>query len=383
MENLKDLLEIFRYYLIPASVLLGILIFVHEFGHFIVAKIVGVRVLKFSLGFGPKIIGKKIGETEYVLSALPLGGYVKPLGESPDDPVAEQDKPFSMSHQSILKRFAIVVAGSLFNIMFATLLFSIIYMAGIPMLIPKVGNVLDDTPAQQAGLQEGDLIVSINGQKIELWEELSQLIETSEGRQLQLGVKRNGQIASMKLVPQRTTAPDVFGRDRQTYKIGIVNATSKDAFINKKYNPTIALWKSLKDTWKWSKLTFVGIGMLIRSPIERRKDIGGPILIGKLAGDFAAVGFLSFVLLMAMISVNLGVLNLLPIPILDGGHIFFLLLEAIKGKPISLKKMEIAQQIGLAILLTLMIFVFYNDIDRFGDLTEYLTKIFMAVKNLL
>jgi regulator of sigma E protease len=383
MENLLELVEIFRHYVIPASVLLGLLIFVHEFGHFIVAKIVGVRVLKFSLGFGPKIIGKKIGDTEYVLSALPLGGYVKPLGEGPDESIAEEDKPYSLSHQSIPKRFAIIAAGSGFNIMFATFLFSIIYMVGTPMLIAKVGKVLDDAPAKTAGIKEGDIIVSVSGKKIELWQELSQSIESSGGKEIVLTVKRNGDFATFSLAPRMTVTQDFFGQERQSYKIGIVNATSKDAFITKSYNPAIALWKSLGDTLKWSKLTLIGIGMLIKSPIERRKDIGGPILIGKLAGEFAEVGLFSFILLMAMISVNLGVLNLLPIPILDGGHIFFLFLEAIKGKPISLKKMEIAQQIGLAILLSLMIFVFYNDIDRLGGITESISKFFMFFKNLL
>jgi len=364
-QYLENSIGIFSHYIIPATILLGVLIFVHELGHFIVAKMAGVRVLKFSLGFGPKVIGKKIGETEYLLSLLPLGGYVKPLGETPDETVSEEDKPFSLTHQSIPKRFAVLAAGSLFNIVFACLIFTCIYMIGTPMLIPKVGQVLEDSPAKKAGIREGDIIESVNGKEIELWEELSSIVEKSKGEKLALRIRRNGQIYVVNLRPEITLARDIFGDSIRTYRIGITSTASKDSFIEKKYNPAVALWKGVKDTCKWSKLTMMGLGLLIRSPIERKKDIGGPILIGKLAGDFAQAGIISFVLLMAMISINLGILNLLPIPILDGGHIFFLCLEAIKGSPISMKKMEIAQQIGLALLVLIMVFVFYNDITRF------------------
>lgn len=361
---MEQIVSIGTHYLVPASILLGILILVHELGHFIVAKLAGVRVLKFSLGFGPKIIGKKIGETEYVLSLLPLGGYVKPLGESPDEPVPEEDKPFALNHQSLAKRFAVLAAGSLFNIAFAFVIFSCVYMVGIPMLTARVGQVMEDSPAKMAGIMQGDSITAINGRPIELWEELSDAISKSNGAELTLEVRRADHVFTTGLKPELTVVKDIFGGTQTTYKIGIASPGTEDSFVQKRYDPVTACWKGLQDTWKWSKMTVMGLGMLISSPIERRKDIGGPILIGKLAGDFAQVGILSFVMLMAMISVNLGVLNLLPIPILDGGHIFFLCLEAIKGSPISIKKMEVAQQVGLALLLLVMVLVFYNDITR-------------------
>lgn len=362
---MENVIGILLNYIVPASILLGTLIFVHEFGHFIIAKMCGVRVLKFSLGFGPKIIGWKIGETEYLLSLLPLGGYVKPLGEAPGEPVAEEDKPFSLNHQSIPKRFAVLVAGSSFNIMFAALIFSCVYMIGTPMLISKVGQVLEDYPAQKAGIKEGDIVESVNGKKIELWEELLEIVEKSNGENLTFNLIRGDELYVVNLRPKRVSAKDIFGDSIETYRIGITSSASQDAVIKKRYNPLVAVWKGVKDTFKWSKLTLLGFGMLIKNPIERRQDIGGPILIGKLAGDFAKVSIISYVLLMAMISVNLGVLNLLPIPILDGGHIFFIGIEAVKGSPISTKKMEAAQQVGLALLLMLMVFVFYNDITRF------------------
>ncbi|MCX8045086.1 MAG: RIP metalloprotease RseP [Desulfobacterota bacterium] len=351
-------------YIIPASVLLGALILVHEFGHFIVAKRLGIRVLKFSLGFGPKIIGTKIGETEYVLSLLPLGGYVKPLGETPDEPVSEADRPFSLTGQSPAKRGAVLIAGSLFNILFAFTIFACTYMIGVPALTPRIGAVVEGAPAHRAGLQEGDEIIAVNAQPIELWDELSSMVEHSNGIPLTLTVKRGDQQFTCTVQPQLTEGRTMFGETVQSYKIGIVHAGTPDARTVKRYNPVIAVWKAAQDTVRWSVLTLKGVWVLVKSPIERRNDIGGPILIGKLAGDFAHVGLMSFVLLMAMISVNLGVLNLLPIPILDGGHLLFLAIEGVKGRPLGIRTMEIAQQIGLAVLLMVMALVFYNDITR-------------------
>jgi regulator of sigma E protease len=357
--------SVFITYIIPATVLLGVLIFVHELGHCIVAKLCGVRVLKFSLGFGPKLFSKKIGDTEYMLSLLPLGGYVKPLGESSEEKVAEEDLPYSLTHQSIPRRFAVLAAGSVFNILFAACIFAGVYMYGMPALAARVGTVVDGSPAQAAGMRAGDVIESINGKKIELWEELSARVQKSRGLPLKLIVLRDGERVALQVTPRLADDEDLFGDFISTYKIGITSPADEDAVIVKRYYPPAAVWKGVQDTWKWSKLTLIGLGVMAKSPIERRKDIGGPILIGKLAGDFAQVSMMSFILLMAMISVNLGVLNLLPIPILDGGHIFFLLIEAIKGSPVSMKRMEVAQQIGLALLLGLMVIIFYNDLTRF------------------
>jgi regulator of sigma E protease len=295
---------------------------------------------------------------------LPLGGYVKPLGEAPDEEIAAADKPYALNNQSVPKRFAILAAGSVFNLIFAFFLFSGIYMAGMPMLRPLIGSVLEDSPAFAAGLREGDLVTSVDGKPVELWEELSQLIENSQGRTLALGVRRNGAQVALSVIPKATDSKNMLGEPVRAYKIGISPAGGEEGQLIKRYTPALALWKGLGDTAKWSKLTLQGMGVLIKSPVERRKDIGGPLLIGKLAGDFAQVGFQSFLLLMAMISVNLGVLNLLPVPVLDGGHLFFLIIEAIRGRPVSMKMMEVAQQIGLVLLLSLMAFVFYNDITR-------------------
>jgi regulator of sigma E protease len=363
MDKVIAIIGFARYYLVPTAFLLGVLIFVHEFGHFIIAKLSGVRVLKFSLGFGPKIIGKKVGDTEYVISVLPLGGYVKPLGESPDEPVAEEDQPFSLSHQSIGKRLAIIAAGSVFNIMFAWFLFTIIFMVGTPTLLPKVGKVLENSPAQRAGIKNGDMVVSVNGKKIELWDELSQSIEESNGSAMNLIVRRDGSILPVRIEPQISDGKDIFGQAKKGFRIGIVASTAKDAILIKHFGPGDAFIKGLSQTWNISRLTLLSIVKIIGRTLPA-DSLGGPIRIAEIAGEFAEAGIVSFFSLMAIISVNLGVLNLLPIPILDGGHIFFILVEAIKGRPLSMKKMEIAQQIGLAFIILLMVFVFYNDIAR-------------------
>jgi regulator of sigma E protease len=347
-------------YAIPAVILLGILIFVHEFGHFIVAKLLGVGVVKFSMGFGPKIIGKKWGETEYLISAFPLGGYVKLIGENPDEEVSEEDQKKSFSHQPIKKRIAIVIAGPLFNIFLAALIFSLVNCFGVPLLTSEVGGVMKGYPADMAGMKTGDKIAAINGRKIEFWEDLFQAIEKSEGRELNLGVMRGKDHLNISVTPQTTVVKDIFGQERRTFKIGI---ESSGSYITVRYNPLVGSFKGLVQTYEISKLTILSIVKLIERVIPA-KTIGGPILIVQMAGKMAKAGYLIFFHFMAVLSINLGILNLLPIPILDGGHLFFLSIEAIKGKPLSVKKMEIAQQVGLFLLILLMIFAFYNDIVR-------------------
>ncbi len=349
-------------YIIPALVLLGILIFVHELGHFLLAKLCGVRVLKFSLGFGPKLIGKKIGETEYVLSALPLGGYVKPLGESPDEPVSDADRPFALNTQSIGARFLILAAGSVFNIIFAGLLYALVYMVGLPVLTAMIGQVIEDSPAARAGIAAGDIIEVIDGRPISSWDELQQIVAECEGRALRLTILRDSASLELTLQPELKQREDELGRAQDVFMIGI--APSAEGFEVRRYGPLTSIGKACQDVWKYTKLTFTVLGMLIKSPVEKKEYLGGPILIGKIAGDFARQGVVSFALLMAIISLNLGIFNLLPIPILDGGHILFLLIEAVKGSPVSIRAMEISHQIGLALLLALMLFVCYNDVAR-------------------
>ena len=346
--------------IVSTIIVLGILVFVHELGHFLLAKKLGVGVLTFSLGFGPKILGKKIGETQYQIAVVPLGGFVKLVGENPEEKVSEEFLARSFSNQPVWKRALIIGAGPFFNFILALVLFSTINLFGIPYSLPKVGEVNPGLPAEAAGLKKGDLILSIDGKEIKKWEELSQVIRSSKGKELTLRVKRESETLDLRVTPKPSTVKNLFGEEVSTFMIGI---THSGEFLIEKVNPLVALGSGLVQTYQGIKLTVLGIIKLIQRVIPA-KTIGGPILIAQMAGEQAKRGLLSLGLFMAILSINLGVINLFPIPILDGGHFIFLALEVILRKPISIKKMEIAQQVGLILIILLMLFAFYNDLIR-------------------
>ena len=345
---------------ISAIIVLGILVFVHEFGHFLLAKRLGVGVITFSLGFGPKLIGRKIGETQYQVSAFPLGGYVKLIGENPEEEVKEEDRSRSFSAQPIWKRVLIICAGPFFNFFLAIVVFSTINLFGIPFFPSKIGEVSPGLPAETAGLRKGDLVLSINAENVSKWDDLSRIIRGSKGKEITLKVKRDNEVIEMKVTPKLSAQKNLFGEEIQTYVIGI---TPSDEVIVQKVNPFVAIGTGFIQTWNGIKLTVVAIVKLIERVIPA-KTIGGPILIAQLAGEQAKRGLTSFALFMAILSINLGIINLFPIPVLDGGHFLFLGLEAVLRRPVSIKKMEMAQQIGLIFIILLMVFAFYNDLIR-------------------
>jgi regulator of sigma E protease len=346
--------------IISAIIVLGILVFVHELGHFLLAKRLGVGVITFSLGFGPKLIGRKFGETQYQIAAVPLGGFVKLIGENSEEEVKEEDRARSFSAQPVWKRALIIGAGPFFNLLFAALLFSSLNLAGIPYLPSKVGEVSPGLPAETAGLKKGDVVLSIDGEAVSKWDDISRIIRGSNGRELSIQVKRNGDLFETKVTPQSSKVKNLFGEDVTIFMIGIV---PPDEVLTEKVNPAVALGKGLVQTWQGIELTVVSIVKLI-SRVIPAKTIGGPILIAQLAGEQAKRGLTSLILFMAILSINLGVINLFPIPILDGGYFPFLGLELILKKPISIKKMEKAQQVGLILIILLMLFAFYNDLIR-------------------
>lgn len=343
-----------------AVVLLGILIFVHELGHFLFAKLLGVKVLKFSLGFGPKVIGKTFGETEYRLSLIPLGGYVKMLGEEPGEELQESEKTRAYNYQPIWKRFAIVFSGPVFNICFAVLIFFFVFINGVPYLLPEIGEINSDSPAVHKGLLKGDNIVEINGTAINKWDDMTSIIHNSPGKELKIKIRRDSSVFDIVITPEKKAVKDIFGQEKVVGLIGI--APSGETSI-KRENLSGALSLSVTKTVEITILTFVSIVKLIQRIIPA-ETIGGPILIFQMAGQQASQGALNFFTFMALLSINLGVLNLLPIPILDGGHLMFLGLEAVRKKPLSEKFIMNAQKVGLAMLITLMVFAFYNDIMR-------------------
>jgi len=352
--------------IVSTVIVLGILIFVHELGHFLLSKKMGVKVLKFSLGFGPKLIGKKVGDTEYQIAVFPLGGFVKPLGEDPNEEVKAEEYPRSFWAQRVWKRALIIAAGPFFNFFLAAVLFSSVNLiAGIPSLPPvppQVEEVSPGYPAETAGLKKGDLILSINGRDISTWEELQTIVTNSQGKDLSLKVKRDGEILEISITPKPSTDKNLFGEETRTFKIGVGHAPVNAVY--KKVGPFVALGNGFVQTWQVIELTVTGIVKLIQRVIPA-KEIGSPIMIAKLAGEQARRGLLSLAIFTAIISINLGVINLFPIPILDGGHLFFLVLEAVLRKPVSLRKMEIAQQIGLIFIILLMLFAIRNDLVRY------------------
>ena len=346
-------------------VVLGVLIFVHEFGHFLFAKLFKVRVLKFSLGFGPKIYGRTVGETEYLISAFPLGGYVKMFGENPDEiEGAASDKAASFAHKTVWQRFLIVLAGPLFNLLFSVLLFFVIFFSvGLPDShnTTRVGQVNPDSPAAAAGLQVDDTILAINSNDTVGWLDVLNAVKDSEGKELQLTILRDTNELQLKVIPQVDQVKNIFGEEvGERYMIGIVKA--EDLF----YSPTGivgAFTAACAQTWMYISLTVMGFVKLAQQVVPV-KELGGPILIAQIAGKQMEAGWINLAFFMGLLSVNLGILNLLPIPVLDGGHLMFLSVEAIRRKPMTEKVQIVAQQAGMALLGTLMIFVFYNDIAR-------------------
>jgi regulator of sigma E protease len=375
---------------IYAVIVLGILIFVHEFGHFIVAKLFNVKVEKFSLGFGPKLFGKQIGETEYLLSAFPLGGYVKMFGEGGTiegsaTPAAadtdtektydeesgealdvvpeltEAEKARSFAHKPPLVRIAIVMAGPLFNLVFAWLIFILLCVLGVPTVTARIGEVLKDKPAARAGLLKDDVVTAINGRNIAQWDEIAGMIAAGKGQPVNLSVKRNGRKLQFTVTPEARVSKNLFGESVKGHAIGI---TAAGEIVLEKSNPLQAVVKGSVQTWKVIDLTVLSLVKMIQRVVPM-DSVGGPIMIAKMAGETAQMGASSFLAFMALLSINLGVLNLLPVPVLDGGHLFFFFCELIIGRPVNQKVREYAQQIGLFLLLGLMVLAFYNDIIRY------------------
>jgi regulator of sigma E protease len=348
--------------IVAAVVVLGFLIIFHEMGHFLVAKRVGVGVLKFSIGFGPKIFGRQYGSTEYVISAIPLGGFVKMVGEDPEEEVSAADLEYSFTAKPLWKRTAIVLAGPFANLFLAFIAFTVafvIYGSQVPGESARIGDLVPGMPAQAAGLQANDLIAAVDGKAIENWEQLSKAISSSEGRTLNLTVERDGRRFDLPVTPESKEDRNIFGEIQgMAFRIGI-----ERGFVTEAVSIPTAIGMGAYETVWWIRTLALSVWKLIQGSIPA-DQIGGPILIVQAAGQHAQQGLDNLLHFMAMISVNLAILNLLPIPILDGGHLFFFLIEGILRRPLALRHREIATQVGLVVLVGLMAFAIYNDIAR-------------------
>jgi regulator of sigma E protease len=436
-------------------VVLGVLVAFHELGHFLAARWVGVKVLKFSIGFGPKLFGRQAGETEYLLSAIPLGGYVKLFGEDETEATTPEDRRRSFAHQNLSGKMLIVAAGPAFNFILAYLIFAGWLSTGSPLFVPTfhdlsadvealvptspaatagmeigdrvvkvngadistktelldavakskgqpltlevsrdgqhkrltvtpiplpleapaneeppytigveetaplVTSVMHNSRASAAGFQQGDRVVSIEGQPIYTWGQMTALVKEHPEKPLLVEVLRNGQRVSLTVTPQAETVT-VHGQPVEVGKIGI---SGPGRSLMRSNSTLEAVYHGLEATWGWTELTATGLFKMVVGDISS-KNIGGPLTIANISGEAASQGASSVVFLIAILSINLGVLNLLPIPILDGGHLLFFLIEGILRKPLGERQREVAQQVGLVLLVGVMIFAFWNDLER-------------------
>lgn len=340
---------------------LSILIFVHELGHFLMARISNVKVITFSIGFGKKLIKSTRGETEYAISLFPLGGYVKLLGESPDEELKEEDIPRSYSHKNPSTKLLIAFSGPFANFVFAFLVFSVLLATGYKVLTTKVGGVEKGYPAYEAGIKQGDEIVSIDGKKVEEWGDLTAILNAKkEGESVTIKVKRGDQTNDVVLTPKVVEARTIFGEKVKRKVIGI---TASNEFILKRESFFNAIIKGVNQTVNLTTLTVIGIWKLIQGAVSP-SEIGGPLMIMEVAGKQAKEGKRNFLYFLGLISVNLAVINLLPIPVLDGGYILFHIIEILSKKRLSTKWLEVSQRIGMGVLVAIMVLAFFNDIMR-------------------
>ena len=443
-----DAVSAFGFKIFAFLVGLAALIFVHELGHFLAARKCGVIVEKFSIGFGKKLFGTTSQGTEFIIAAIPLGGYVKMKGEELGEETNEEG---SFSAAPPHHRLLIAFAGPLFNFLFALAIYVFVYMAGVETIGPVIGTVRINSPALEAGLQTGDKIIAVNNKPIRFWSELQKRVYDSPGEKLYFQIERLTKgIINLEITPNREEIKNLFGETEQVGLIGITPLANTIRYIKKESaaekaglqlddriiavgNTSIFGWsdlrpaavnkpgKSLKfkiqrdgteilipliptpkiikdengkdleigeigigmsghmilekygligsvarameETWEMTSLIVISIQKMLFGSIPA-DQIGGPILIFQIYGEQAEQGFNEFIRLTALLSINLGLINLLPIPILDGGHILFFLIEIIKGRPVSEKNRELAQQVGFFMLISLMVFAFYNDILR-------------------
>lgn len=340
---------------------LGILIFFHELGHFLVAKKSGIRVEKFSLGFPPKMIGKKIGDTEYCLSWIPLGGYVKMAGEDPYESKIE-GKPDEFASKPVGIRAMVIAAGPVMNLVLAVLIFwGIIFFRGKHEIhddTNQVGLVAAGEPADLAGIQPGDQIVSVNGTDVSTFWDMAEIIYQHVEEPVEIKWVHDGQEFTASITTFKDRVLDENGEVKEVGKIGIGPSytTVKVSFFNSLFDAVDTVWFILVESIKFI------IGLITGAASV--KLLGGPLFIAQTAGETARSGFVNLLSFVALLSVNLSLINLLPIPVLDGGHLLFLSIEKLKGSPLSLKQRATMQQIGLAFLILLIIFVTYNDLLR-------------------
>jgi regulator of sigma E protease len=369
-------------YVIPFLLVLTIVVFFHELGHFLIARACGIRVVVFSIGFGPELLGFNDRHgTRWKISAIPLGGYVKFFGDEnaasvPDaasvNRMSEEERKVSFFHQPVASRAAVVVAGPLANFILAVAIFAGIFaIYGKESTAARVASVQPGSAAETAGFQPGDLVVSIDGRPIESFGELQRVVVTSPGRPLEIVVDRKGVHKTLKATPVLSEVKDSFGNVHRQGMLGITRApVGQGEAAVKPVDPVTALKLGIYETWFVVDNTMSYLGRVIIGR-ESADQLGGPGRIAQIAGQVwqgglsnggIGGGLLAIIQLAAVLSVSIGLLNLFPIPLLDGGHLLFYAVEAVRGRPLSERAQEVGFRIGLAVVVMLMIFATYNDI---------------------
>jgi regulator of sigma E protease len=359
-------------YIIPFLFVLSLVVFFHELGHFLVARWCGVRVLVFSIGFGPEIVGFNDRHgTRWKISAIPLGGFVKFFGDEnaasvPDSArlavMDADERAHSFMFQPVAKRAAIVVAGPLANFLLAIVIFAGVFMLyGKQTLSARVDSVQADSAAAEAGFKAGDLVVAINGRPIENFTEMQRIVGANAGEPLAITVDREGNHLVLKATPALKEVKDNFGNVQRVGILGISRSMAPEDLKLHPVAPPQAVVLAVQETWSVIERTLGYIGGVIAGR-EAANQLGGPIRIAQMSGQVASFGFVPLIQLAAVLSVSIGLLNLFPIPLLDGGHLLFYLIEGVRGRPLSERAQEMGFRIGLAIVLMLMIFATFNDI---------------------
>lgn len=375
MDVLYQVPAVFVGNVIPALIVLTAVVFVHEMGHFLVARWCGIRVAAFSIGFGRELVGFTDRQgTRWKLSAIPLGGYVKFEGDENAASIPDPDKLAStpaaeragLFHFAPLwKRFAVVAAGPLANFILAILVFALVFsLIGRPHIVPVAESVVAGSAAEEAGIRPGDRIVSVDGDTIDTFSELQSIIMLSADETLAIVVDRGGQEIALTAVPRREEQPDRMGG---THRVGVLGITA-GAFSFERDDPGTALVEATRETWLIIDRTLTYVGRLLTGK-ESAEQLSGPIRIGQVSGvAMSSGGVGGLVYLSAVLSVSIGLFNLFPVPMLDGGHLFFYLIEAVRGRPLSPRLQDLGFRIGFALVIMLFIFVTFNDIANISGI---------------
>jgi regulator of sigma E protease len=359
-------------YIVPFLFVLTIVVFFHELGHFLVARWCGVKVLTFSLGFGPELAGFNDRHgTRWKISAIPLGGYVKFFGDDTEasTPSTEalahmtaEEQAGSFHHKKVGPRAAIVAAGPIANFILAIVIFTCLFtFFGKPSTTARVDKIEANSAAAKAGFQVGDIVIAIDGKTIGSFSDMQRIVGVHGGDQLNFTIKRGDSTLQLTGTPEQREVKDPFGNAHRLGVLGITRATAPGDVVTERVDPATALWLGVKETWFVVDRTLAYIGGVFTGR-EAADQVGGPLRIAQISGQVATIGLAALVHLAAVLSISIGLLNLFPVPLLDGGHLLFYTVEAVRGRPLSNRAQEMGFRIGLGLVLMLMVFATYNDI---------------------